>query len=65
MSRTVELTDAEILTIRSALEKYRRIKGAERMLESQKIRDEAQRKASYDRYDVLLGYVDSAAEKVS
>jgi len=53
------------MTICAALEVYRRVKSAEKMLTCQRIKDETERANGFANYDRLLALIKSANEKVT
>ena len=62
---TIELSSGERMTICAALEVYRRVKSAEKMLTCQRIKDETERANGFANYDRLLALIKSANEKVT
>ena len=58
------LTDNERLAILGALANQKRIKGAEKKLNSQKEKDAMRRANLEKRYDIVLKAIDSATKKL-
>lgn len=61
----VELTPNEVTCVRSALEAYRRIKSAERMLEAHKMKSADLMTPVFRRYDAVLVNVANVQAKLS
>lgn len=60
----IELSEVERRAILGALEAYRRIKGAERMLTAHKEKDAPSMALVFERYDTLLASVTSLQKRL-